>query len=260
MCKALGIARSTYYYEAAAKPDESKLVEAVQTAFHRNRRVYGSRKIKVELKKLGMIASRRRISRIMGEHGLHSAYTISRYKNHKAETNAAVIPNMLNRQFHGRREYEAVVSDLTYIRVNYKWNYTCLLVDLFNREIIGYSAGPRKDSHLVMDAFASVQADLRKVQMFHTDRGGEYNNMIIDEVLDTFHIQRSLSLKGCPYDNAVSEATFKLFKTEFIQGRNFESMGRLEAELADYVHWYNNIRIHSSLDYLSPKEFKVQNL
>jgi putative transposase len=96
--------------------------------------------------------------------------------------------------------------------------------------------------------------------VFHTDRGGEFNNGIIDEVLDTFHIRRSLSLKGCPYDNAVAEATFKLFKTEFVQGRNFESLDRLKLELADYVNWYNNVRIHSSLGYLSPKEFKAQNL
>lgn len=98
------------------------------------------------------------------------------------------------------------------------------------------------------------------MQVFHTDRGGEFNNGIIDEVLDTFHIRRSLSLKGCPYDNAVAEATFKLFKTEFVQGRNFESLDRLKLELADYVNWYNNVRIHSSLGYLSPKEFKAQNL
>ena len=64
----------------------------------------------------------------------------------------------------------------------------------------------------------------------------------------------------CPYDNAVAEATFKLFKTEFVQGRNFESLDRLKLELADYVNWYNNVRIHSSLGYLSPKEFKAQNL
>jgi transposase InsO family protein len=84
--------------------------------------------------------------------------------------------------------------------------------------------------------------------------------MLIDEVLDTFHIRRSLSLKGCPYDNAVAEATFKLFKTEFVQGRNFENLDRLKIELADYVNWYNDFRIHSSLGYLSPKEFKAQNL
>ena len=67
--------------------------------------------------------------------------------------------------------------------------------------------------------------------------------MVIDEVLDTFQIRRSLSLKGCPYDNAVAESTFKLFKTEFVQGRNFESLERLKLELADYVNWFNNFRI-----------------
>lgn len=260
MCKVLRIARSTYYYEAAVRPDESRLSEAIKTAFLRNRRVYGRRKIKVELNKIGVFASRRRISRIMRENDLHSAYSISKYKVHKSEPNEALIPNVLNREFNDRPEFDAVVSDLTYVRVNYKWNYTCLLVDLFNREIIGYSAGPRKDPHLVMDAFATVHVDLGRIQMFHTDRGGEFNNGIIDEVLDMFHIRRSLSLKGCPYDNAVAEATFKLFKTEFVQGRNFESLDRLKLELADYVNWYNNVRIHSSLGYLSLKEFKAQNL
>ena len=196
----------------------------------------------------------------MKENDLQSAYSSSKYKVHRSEPNEAEIPNILNRQFNDRPAYDAVVSDLTYVRVNYKWNYTCLLVDLFNREIIGYSAGAQKDSHLVMDAFATVHADLGQIQMFHTDRGSEFNNMLIDEVLDTFHIRRSLSLKGCPYDNAVAEATFKLFKTEFVQGRNFESLDRLKIELADYVNWYNNIRIHGSLGYLSPKEFKAQNL
>ena len=113
MCRILRIARSTYYYEAAGKPDESRLSEAIKTAFHRNRRVYGSRKIKVELNKISVFASRRRISRIMKENDLQSAYSIGKYRVHKSEPNDAVIPNILNRQFNGRPEYAAVVSDLT---------------------------------------------------------------------------------------------------------------------------------------------------
>ncbi|QDR80269.1 IS3 family transposase ISClsp1 [Sporomusa termitida] len=76
-----------------------------------------------------------------------------------------------------------VVSDLTYVRVNYKWNYVCILIDLFNREIIGYSAGIHKDAQLVYDAFATVKTDLRKIQMFHSDRGSEFKSELIDEVL-----------------------------------------------------------------------------
>ena len=78
--------------------------------------------------------------------------------------------------------------------------------------------------------------------------------------IDTFKIKRSLSMKGCPYDNAVAEATFKIFKTEFANNYYFENLEQLEIMLADYVNWFNNIRIHSTLGYLSPKEYKLHNL
>ena len=92
------------------------------------------------------------------------------------------------------------------------------------------------------------------------NRSSEFNNQIIDEVVDVFHISRSLSLKVCPYDNAVAESTFKIFKSEFVFGKNFESLAQLKMELADYINWFNNFRIHSSLGYLSPKEFKASKL
>ena len=132
----------------------------------------------------------------------------------------------------------------------------CVLIDLYNREIIGFSAGAHKNSVLVYDAFASIQGDLSKIQMFHTDRGSEFNNQLIDEMLDVFEIKRSLSMKGCPYDNAVAEANFKVFKTEFVRGRNFESLEQLKIELMDYVHWFNHHRIHGALNYLSPVQYR----
>jgi transposase InsO family protein len=260
MCKCLRIARSTYYYEASRSTDETDIEDAVEIIFNQNRKVYGGRKIKAVLQRQGIILSRRKITRIMKKRNLFSAYSVSKFKVHKGKTNESEIPNKLNRQFNEHPEYAAVVSDLTYVRVNYKWNYICLLVDLFNREIIGFSAGVHKNAELVFDAFATVHTDLSRIQMFHTDRGSEFNNQIIDEVLATFHISRSLSLKGCPYDNAVAESTFKIFKSEFVYGRNFESLAKLKLELADYINWFNNFRIHSSLGYLSPKEFKASKL
>lgn len=260
MCKCLHIARSTYYYEASRSTDETDIEDAIETVFNQNRKVYGGRKIKAALQRQGIILSRRKISRIMKRRNLYSAYSVSKFKVHKGKTNESEVPNKLNRQFNEHPEYAAVVSDLTYVRVNYKWNYICLLVDLFNREIIGYSAGVHKNAELVFDAFATVHTDLNRIQLFHTDRGSEFKNQIIDDVLSTFHISRSLSLKGCPYDNAVAESTFKIFKSEFVYGRNFESLAKLKLELADYINWFNNFRIHSSLGYLSPKEFKALKL
>lgn len=99
-------------------------------------------------------------------------------------------------------------------RVRMSWHYICVLVDLFNREIIGYSAGKNKDVALVSKAFFRINIHLEKIQIFHTNRGNEFKNKALDDTLKTFCIQRSLSMKGCPYDNSVAEAMFKIIKTE----------------------------------------------
>lgn len=153
-----------------------------------------------------------------------------------------------------------MVSDLTYVRVDGKWNYVCLFVDLFNREIIGHSAGPHKTAELVYKALTSVSRPLYLIKMFHTDHGSEFKNQLIDETLKTFGIQRSLSMKGCPYDNAEAEAMFKVVKTEFTNGAHFSSLEQLELELNDYVNGFNNIRIHGTLGYKSPVEYRLQTL
>ena len=81
-------------------------------------------------------------------------------------------------------------------------------------------------------------------------------NKLIDETLESFQIQRSLNMKGCPYDNAVAEATYKIIKTEFVRGRCFSSLEELNLELADYVNWFNNHRIHSALGYQTPESIE----
>ena len=260
MCKCLKISRSTYYYEVSSKRDETELEVKIETIFHQNRDVYGSRKIKKELEKDGLQISRRRICRIMKKLGLVSSYTIVAFHPHKTKCNESSVKNELNKNFNDQELRAVVVSDLTYVRVNYKWNYVCVLIDLYNREIIGFSAGPHKNAALIYEAFATITGDLNHIQMFHTDRGSEFKNQLIDEMLDVFHIKRSLSMRGCPYDNAVAESNFKMFKTEFVKGRNFESLEQLNIELADYVHWFNHIRIHGSLNYMTPVQYRLQTL
>ena len=105
--------------------------------------------------------------------GLVSKYTIAQLRPYKSKCNESPIKNELDRQFDNQQKYAVVVSDLTYVRVNYKWNYICILVDLFNREIIGHSAGSRKNAELVYDAFATVQTELSDIEMFHTDYAEE---------------------------------------------------------------------------------------
>jgi len=257
MCRLLDIPRSLIYYKKKARVYNTKLENKVIAIFRDSKNNYGSRKIKVELQKQGIVASRRKIREIMEKYRLVSNYTVKQYKVHKSKCNEDEIENVVNREFGDRKDLEVVVSDLTYVNVMGKWYYICLLINLFNREIVGYSAGSRKNAKLVYEAFLNSKVNLSKIKIFHTDRGNEFKNKIIDEVLEAFKIKRSLSKRGCPYDNAIAEAGYKIIKTEFAFNRVFKNFEELKKELRDYVKWYNNKRIHGALNYMSPVEYRL---
>ena len=196
----------------------------------------------------------------MQENGLVSSYTVKQYKVHHSTCNNDNIENKLDRNFNQEERMKVVVSDLTYVNVDGKWNYICLMLDLYNREIVGYAAGKNKNAKLVEKALYSIKYDLRKIDLFHSDRGSEFKNEDIEKALKTFNINRSLSAKGCPYDNAVAEATFKVIKTEFVWNETFHTLEELKIKLWDYVNWYNHHRIHSSLGYQTPVQYRENNL
>ena len=257
MCRVLNIPRSLVYYKKKARVYNTKLENAVIAIFRESKNNYGARKIKEELNKRNIVASRRKIRQIMDKYRLVSNYTVKQFKIHKSSCNNDEVENIVNREFDNRDDLEIVVSDLTYVNVAGKWHYICLLINLFNREIVGYSAGPNKDADLVYEAFLNSKINLTKIKVFHTDRGNEFKNKTIEEVLKAFEIKRSLSKKRCPYDNAVAEATYKIIKTEFAFNRVFISLEELKRELRAYVLWYNNKRIHSSLNYRTPVEYRL---
>ena len=203
--------------------EEDELEEEIKQIFKKSRNNYGSRKIKKELEKRDKLVSRRRIARIMKSNALVSNYTVAQYKVMKSKCNEEKVENILDRQFNGRKILEVCVSDLTYERVGNKWCYVCLIIDLNNREIIGYSVGDKKDSKLVEEALYSIKYPLNQIELFHTDRGLEFCNKRIKEILSVFGIRRSLSNKATPYDNAVIEATNKIIKKEFIYQKKFKN-------------------------------------
>lgn len=260
MCKFLKVSRSSYYYEVKEKntEKEEQIEKEVRDVYDESRNNFGARKIRKELMKRKHTISRRKVARIMRKLGLVSSYTVAQYKNYKSRVNEDPIPNIVDREFNNRRHCEVVVSDLTYVRVDGKWNYICVIIDLFNREIIGHAVGKSKDANLVKQAIYSINQSLHSIELFHSDRGSEFKNKEIDEILRVFGIERSLSAKGTPYDNAVAEAAYKVIKIEFVRNRNYKSLEELKLEFYDYVNWYNNKRIHGSLDYLTPKEYKEQ--
>lgn len=262
MCKCLGVSRSSFYNALRKKKKFSskldiELEEDIILAFKSSKKCYGTRRIKHVLNKKGIVASRRRIGAIMRKFNLCSLYNKKIFRVAKTPSTTQTHPNSVDRQFNFRKPLEVIVSDLTYVRVQNEWHYICIILDLYNREIIGHSSGNLKDAKLVYSAFQSIPYSLDEVDYFHTDRGKEFDNKLIQNLLEQHHIKRSLSRPGTPLDNAVSESTMKALKTEFLSQQTFLSQDDLSLKLNDYVHWWNHHRIHSGINYCTPMEIRL---
>ena len=261
-CRIPGVPRSTYY-RMIEHPEAGRVnpiagdVRAVRCDGHER---YGARKIKAALERRGVTASRRRIVDIMKRRGMTSAYARRTFKPHRTRVNEARLANILDREFDGYEPRTHLAGDLTYVRVGGKWAYVCPLIDLANRSIAGHSVDMGRAADLVMAAFATLGFPLTGVEVFHTDRGGGFDNAKIDGLLDVFDIGGSLSRKGDPHDNAVFESTNRLLKKELIYRNHYTSLEQLRSDLNDYVWWSDDQRLHSTLGYRSPDEFTQQGL
>ena len=236
-CRILGVPRSTYYW--MIEHPEAERVDPIAGDVHAiwrdSHERYGARKIKAALERRGVTASRRRIVNIMKRRGMTSAYARRTFKPHKTRVNEARLANILDREFDGYEPRTHLASDLTYVRVGGKWAYVCLLIDLANRSIAGHSADTGRTADLVMAAFATLDFPLTEVEVFRTDRGGGF-------------------------DNAVVESTNRLLKKELIYRNHYTSLEQLRSDPDDYVWWSDNQRLHSTLAYRSPNEFTQQGL
>ncbi len=262
-CGILGVPRPAYY-RMLAHPPRPKAPDPIEPdvlgAFEASRGGYGARRPKVALERAGITASRRRICRIMRENGLSSAYSGRAPKGGDRPVQPPSAENVLARSFDGHAPRTHVAADLTYVRAGGSWCYACLLVDLHNREIVGCSCGRREDARLVKAAFSNVAFPPAAIEVFHSDRGSELCNGEVDALLSAFGIERSVSRPGNPCDNAVVESTNRVLKRELVRGRAFPSEDRLRTELFDWVDWYNNCRLHSTLGCMTPVGFREAGL
>lgn len=228
--------------------------------FKENHGRYGVRRIKAILARCGEVASGRRIGNILKTNGLCCIRKSKRAPRAKSRVSQSDMPNIVSQVLSGYGPLAHICSDLTYVRVNGGRCYICLLIDLHNREIVGHAAGERREAHLVKSAFAALGFPISGIEVFHTDRGSEFDNAEIDEMMEVFGIKRSLSKRGCPCDNAVDESANRTLKEEFVYQETFSSLCDLRLKLNDYARWYNNIRLHSTLGYMSPIEFRETGL
>ncbi len=191
--------------------------------------------------------------------GLRSI-TVKKY-NHASSSkvdNTKEYPNLLEQDFFADKPSKKWVGDITYIYTKETgWTYLAIVMDLFDLKVVGWSYGLNMTDDLVIDAFnkALINRGLNKDSIFHSDRGSQYTSNDFENLLNELSIKHSYSKKGYPYDNASMESFNAILKKEEVNVNNYETFNEAKLAIFEFIEsWYNNIRIHSTLDYQTPNE------
>jgi len=172
-----------------------------------------------------------------------------------------IAPNVLNREFRAAKPNEKWVADITYIPTEEGWLYLAGVLDLFSRKIVGWEMSNQINADLVENALrmALYQRQPGANLLHHSDRGSQYASHSIRNILAANHIQVSMSNKGDCYDNAVMESFFGTLKNEWVHHQKYQTRYQARTDLFSYIEgFYNTVRLHSTLGYLSPAEFEAR--
>jgi len=265
MCKVLKISNSGYYswLKRAMSNRELEnldLIKEIKQIYIQSKRTYGSPRIKEELNRRNYNVSRPRVARLMRKENIRSVvkkkYVVTTDSKHKYP----IAPNLLKRNFTVQAPGKVWVSDITYIPTKQGWVYLTVVIDLFDRKVIGWAlSGTMKTSQTTIPALQMAISN-RKMDsslMFHSDRGIQYACNEFKAILEHYNIIQSMSRKGNCWDNAVAESFFKSLKTESIYRCNFNYKAQAKTEIFEYIEiWYNRKRRHSALGYATPIEME----
>ncbi len=268
-CRVLQVSPSGYHAHVARQAstlprrflsDDALLVhiKAVQT---RTRRSYGRPRILRELRHAGVRVGKHRLQTLMQRHGLR-AKGKKRFKvTTDSQHDLPIAANLLNRQFTVDAPDRVWVGDITYIPTDEGWLFLAVVIDLFSRQVVGWSMRTDMRRDIVIDALRMAwfrrhpgkQAGL----IFHSDRGSQYASEDFRDVLKDYGITASMSRRGNCWDNACSETLFGSLKVERLHGQRFVTRRHAMDETIDWLLWYNHSRLHSTLNYVSPMQFET---
>ena len=264
-CKVMRLSRGGYY--AWRDGDESlmhmanmRLLPQVRAIHRQSDRTYGTRRLAKELQAVGIPCGRVRAGTLMKLAGVF----VKESRKFKATTdskhNMPVAPNLLDRQFEITEPNRIWVSDITYIWTSEGWLYLAVILDLFNRQVVGWSMNNRITRQLVIDALhmGLWRRGPSPGLIFHSDRGSQYCSDDFQSILKTNGMICSMSRKGDCWDNAVAESFFGSLKTERVFFSNYRTREEARTDIVDYIEmFYNSKRRRSYLGYVSPKEFET---
>lgn len=269
MCKVLKVSTSGYYNWLKSGVSKRWLYNQQLTAliikiFNDSFNSYGAPRIKKALEKLGHFISKPRIARIMRANGLFARRT----RKFRVTTNSnhtyPVAANLLNQNFKVTRINQVWVSDITYIETKQGWMYLTVIIDLFNRKVVGWSMSNNltTNSTIIPAWHMAVKSNIITEKLiFHSDRGTQYASYTFTDILKKYNglVKQSMSRKGNCWDNAVAESFFKSLKVEWVYKHKYSLRSQAELSIFSWIEtWYNKRRIHSSLGYKTIKEFEIE--
>ncbi|MFP1755410.1 IS3 family transposase [Lonsdalea quercina] len=263
MCRVLNVARAGFYEwlhnsVSARDKDNERLLMLIRDSYSLSGGVYGYRRVHGDLSEIGETCGKNRVSRIMQ---LNRIKAVHGYKAPRriAGRPSVVAPNRVQRQFTVVRANQVWVTDITYIRTWQGWLYLAVVIDLFARNVVGWSMKPTLSRELALDAL--MMAVWRRKPdgevIVHSDQGSQYGSDDWQRFCRANNLAPSMSRRGNCWDNAVAESFFSSLKKERIRKRIYKTRDLARADIFDYIEvFYNRARRHSHLGGVSPEAFE----
>lgn len=268
-CRVLGVSVAGYHGYQARRTRETPgrhlsdaaLVVHIRAVHAETRGSYGWPRVWRTLRSRGLRVGKQRVQAQMQQHGIRARgkrrFKVTTDSRHRLP----VAPNLLDRQFSVSAPDTVWAGDITYIATDEGWLYLAVVIDLFSRQVIGWSLRSEMTRELVIDALRMAwfrrhpapEAGL----IFHSDRGSQYASEDYRKVLDDYGITASMSRRGDCWDNACSETLFGSLKVERLHGERFRTRRQAMDTVVDWILWYNRTRLHSTLAYVSPVQFEA---
>ena len=263
LCKAVKLHHSVYYYhkqnkENLYKKANEELDKRIKEEYEKSKKRYGSPKITKILNQQGIKVSQKRVARRMKVLGLKSIIVKKYNHNGNKKVDDTNKKNLLEQNFKAEKPSEKWVGDITYIYTKETgWTYLAIVMDLFDLKVIGWSYGINMTTELVISAFrkAKIKRGITEGMIFHSDLGSQYTSNEYENLLQENNVKHSYSKKGYPYDNASMESFNAILKKEEVNVNTYETFNEAKLAIFEFIEsWYNNVRIHSTLDYKTPNQ------
>jgi putative transposase len=266
MCRMLGVSKSGYFAwrhrPPSARDDEDRAMSARIQAIHaESRKTYGSPRVHRELQAQGTAISRKRVERLMRGAGIgvkpQPRFVVTTDSDH----DLPVAANLLEQDFTATAPNQRWVTDITYVPTTEGWLYVAAIVDLFSRRVVGWAMQARMDRSLVLAALGMAVGQRQPPTglLHHSDRGSQYASEDYRSALSDYGMVASMSRRACCYDNAAMESFWHTLKVELIHRRIFQTRAEAIQAIFEFIEvFYNRLRRHSSIGYVSPMEFERQ--